>query len=58
MSVYENMINTFNDCNVDNYLNLLHADYVFIRHQSGKKVSKVDWTPTVTSMFNAMSEGN
>ena len=57
MSVYENMINTFDDCNVENYLNLLHEDYVFVRHQSGQKVSKADWAPTVTGMFNAMSEG-
>ena len=37
-------------------LNLLREDYVFIRHQSGQKVSKTDWTPIVTGMFYAMSE--
>ncbi len=57
MSVYENMISSFDNCNVQSYLNLLHKDYVFIRHQSGQKLSKEDWTPTVTIMFNAMSEG-
>ena len=58
MSVYENMISSFDNCNIQSYLNLLHKDYVFIRHQSGQKLSKEDWTPTVTGMFNAMKESN
>ena len=57
MLIYEKMINSFDDCNVENYLNLLHEDYVFVRHQSGQEVSKADWTPIVTGMFNAMNEG-
>ena len=57
MSVYENMISSFDNCNVQSYLNLLHKDYNFIRHKCGQKLTKEDWTPTVTGMFNAMSEG-
>ena len=56
MSVYKNIISSFNDCSVQSYLNLLHEDYVFIRHQSGQKVSKTEWTPIVTGMFDAMRE--
>ena len=56
MSVYKNIISSFHDCSVQNYLNLLHEDYVFIRHQSGQKVSKTEWTPVVTGMFDAMRE--
>ena len=57
MSVYKNIISSFDDCSVQSYLNLLHEDYVFIRHQSGQKVSKTEWTPIVTGMYDAMSEG-
>ena len=57
MSVYKEMIKSFEDKNLDAYLDLLHQDYVFVRHQSGEKVSKEDWTPIVTDMYKAMSEG-
>ena len=56
MSVYKNIISSFDDCSVQSYLNLLHEDYVFIRHQSGQTVSKTEWTPVVTGMFDAMRE--
>ena len=56
MSVYKNMISSFDDCSVQSYLNLLREDYVFIRHQSGQTVSKNEWTPVVTGMFDAMRE--
>ena len=56
MSVYKDIISSFDDCNVQSYLNLLHEDYVFIRHQSGQTVSKTEWTPLVTGMFDAMRE--
>ena len=56
MSVYKNIISSFDDCSVQSYLNLLHEDYVFIRHQSGQTVSKIEWTPVVTGMFDAMRE--
>ena len=58
MSVYKDIISSFDDCSVQSYLNLLHEDYVFIRHQSGQTVSKTEWTPVVTGMFDAMREEN
>ena len=57
MSVYEKMVKSFEEKNLTAYLDLLHRDYVFVRHQSGEEVSKEDWTPTVTGMYEAMSEG-
>ena len=57
MSIYENIISTFDDCKVENYLSLLDENYVFVRHQSGEDVSKVEWITIVTGMFNAMKEG-
>ena len=57
MSLYDKMIKSIEDCNLDDYLNLLHDDYVFIRHQSNQKVSKSEWIPVVTGMFKAMKDG-
>ena len=56
MSVYKNIISSFDDCSVQSYLSLLHEDYIFIRHQSGQTVSKTEWTPIVTGIFDAMRE--
>ena len=56
MSVYKNIISSFDSCSVQSYLSLLHEDYVFIRHQSGQSVSKTEWTPIVKGMFDAMRE--
>ena len=56
MAVYKNIISSFDDCSVESYLSLLHEDYVFIRHQSVQTVSKTEWTPVVTGMFDAMKE--
>ena len=58
MSLYEKLIKTFENCNVEAYLNLLDENYVFIRHQSNQEVKKNDWKQTVTGMFEAMKKGN
>ena len=34
MSIYDKMIKAIDDCSLDDYLDLLHDDYVFVRHQS------------------------
>ena len=57
MSVYEKLIKTLENSTPDEYFNLLHPDYIFVRHQSGEEVSKEEWMSTVTSMYNAMNEG-
>tara|TARA_B100001094_G_C18056109_1_gene732557 strand:+ start:594 stop:932 length:339 start_codon:yes stop_codon:yes gene_type:complete len=58
MALYKRLISSLEHCSVNEYLDLLHRDYVFIRHQTGEKVSKDDWAPTVTGMFKAMKDGN
>ena len=58
MSIYKKMVKAIDDCNLNDYLDLLHDDYVFIRHQTNKEVSKSDWKPIVSGMFQAMKEGN
>ena len=57
MSIYNKMVKAIDNCNLEDYLDLLHDDYVFVRHQLNQKVSKSDWIPVVTGMFNAMKEG-
>lgn len=52
------MIQSLEDSTPDSYFDLLHPDYIFVRHQSGEEVFKEDWKPNVTGMFNAMKEGN
>ena len=58
MSIYEKMIQSLELSTPDPYFDLLHPDYVFVRHQSGEEVSKEDWIPTVTGTFSAMKDGN
>ena len=33
MSVYGDIISSFDDCSIQSYLNLLHEDYIFITHK-------------------------
>jgi hypothetical protein len=51
MSMYEKMMKTTDDRDVDGYMALLHDDYVFVRHQSGTEVSKADWAPAMAEMM-------
>ena len=56
MSLYEKMVKSFDGCTLDAYLVLLHLDYGFARHQSGEEISKDDWVPAVTGIYNSMSD--
>ena len=56
MSIYIKMVKAIDDCNLDDYLDLLHDDYVFVRHQSNQEVTKSEWIHVVKCMFNAMKE--
>ena len=51
MSIFNKMVKAIDDCNLDDYLDLLHDDYVFVRHQSNQEVTKSEWIPVVTGMF-------
>ena len=51
MSVYKKLQKTINECDLEGYLELLHSDFIFVRHQFGIEVSKKEWTPTVSNMF-------
>ena len=53
MSLYEKIRKAGETRDVAAYLDLLHEDYVFVRHQSGTEVSKIDWIPVVTAMMKS-----
>ena len=53
MTLYEEIRKAGEDRNVTAYLNLLHDEYIFVRHQNGTEVSKADWVPVVTAMMES-----
>ncbi len=53
MSLYEKFRTASDNRDVQAYLDLLHDDFVFVRHQSGTEVSKADWAPTLTAMMES-----
>ena len=53
MSMFEKLQRAGADRDVAAYLDLLHEDYVFVRHQTGTEVSKADWAPVVSAMMGS-----
>ena len=51
MSLYEKMKTASENRDVDAYLECIHDDFVFVRHQSGAEMSKEEWTPMLTAMM-------
>ena len=68
MSLYEKMKTASENRDVDSYLDCIHDDFVFVRHQSGTEVTKAemlgwDWfkpdSPTViTKDFRVIYEND
>ena len=55
MSLYEKIRKTSEDKDIKAYLDLLHNDFVFVRHQTGNEVTKSEWEPTLTAMMESES---
>ena len=51
MSLFDKINQTNDDRDVDAYLELLHDDYVFVRHQTGMEMTKADWEPAMRTMM-------
>ena len=51
MSLNEKLTQSMSDRNVDDYLDLLHEDFVATFHKSGDTFSKSEWAPMVTGMM-------
>ena len=51
MTLYEKLEKTFDDKNVEAYLDLLHDDFVVVFHKSGNSFSKSEWGEMMTGMM-------
>lgn len=51
MSLYKTLKAATDNRDVNAYLDHLHDDFVFVRHQSGTEVNKDEWTPTLRAMM-------
>ena len=53
MSLYEKMKTASENRDVDAWLDCIHDDFVFVRHQTGAEMNKEEWTPMVTAMMQS-----
>ena len=53
MSLYKKIKAAQDNKDIEGYLDCLHEDFVFVRHQSGTEVSKSDWMPTLRVMMES-----
>jgi|TARA_B110000093_G_scaffold140908_1_gene151597 hypothetical protein len=51
VAIYEKLLKTMTDRDVDAYLNLVHDDAVFIFHKTGNEFSKSEWGSMATGMM-------
>jgi hypothetical protein len=51
MLLHNKLNRSISDRNVDDYLDLLHEDFVAIFHKSGDTFSKSEWAPMVSGMM-------
>ena len=53
MSLYKKMKAASDNRDVEAWLDCIHDDFVFVRHQTGAEMSKEEWTPMVTAMMQS-----
>ena len=53
MSLYKKMKTASDNRDVEAWLDCIHDDFVFVRHQTGAEMSKEEWTPMVTAMMQS-----
>lgn len=53
MSLFNQMKTATDNRDAAAYMDLLHDDFVFVRHQSRTEVTKADWAPVMTSMMES-----
>ncbi len=53
MSLYEKMKAASDNRDVEAWLDCIHDDFVFVRHQTGAEMSKDEWAPMVTAMMQS-----
>ena len=52
MSLHKKLIQTCNDGDLSNYLDMLHDDFTVTFHRSGNSFSKEEWSSMVAGMFD------
>ena len=53
MSVYEKLKKASDNKDADAYLDMLHDNFVFVRHQTNTEVAKSEWEPTLKAMMSS-----
>ena len=53
MSLYEKLKTASENRDVEAYLDCIHDNFVFVRHQSGAELSKDEWIPMLTAMMQS-----
>ena len=53
MALYEKVKAALDHKDAQAYLDLLHDDFVFVRHQTGGELTKAEWAPTLTAMMES-----
>jgi hypothetical protein len=53
MSLFEKMKTASENRDVNSYLECIHDDFIFVRHQSGAEMSKEEWSPMLTAMMQS-----
>ena len=51
MAIYDKLLKTMTDRDVDAYLELIHDDAVFVFHKTGNEFSKSEWGSMATGMM-------
>jgi hypothetical protein len=51
MAIYDKLLKTMTDRDVDAYLELVHDDAVFVFHKTGNEFSKSEWGSMATGMM-------
>jgi ketosteroid isomerase-like protein len=51
--LYEALQTAMDNKDIDAYAELLHEDFVFVRHQSGTEANKEDWMSTARIMMSS-----
>jgi hypothetical protein len=51
MAIYDKLLKTMTDRDVEAYLELVHDDAVFVFHKTGNEFSKSDWGSMATGMM-------
>jgi hypothetical protein len=53
MSLFEKMKTASENRDVNSYLECIHDDFIFVRHQTGAEMSKEEWSPMLTAMMQS-----